>query len=167
MTWINSAEDGAVLVREADQEILRSGPNAIRLLADAEHTDGAISAHRVTLGDGSDGARPHFHTRSAEIFFVLDGALSALAGDTVHTLERGDFLVVPKGMTHAFAAPPGSSADTLILFTPGLFERFEYFRLGARVARGQAAPEEILASQERFDNHFLESAVWQALRGPR
>lgn len=33
-----------------------------------------------------------------------------------------------------------------------------------RVLRGQASPQEILDSQERFDNHFMASLVWRAAR---
>jgi Cupin domain len=103
-------------------------------------------------------------SRSAEIFFVLHGALQALAGDRVLTLETGDFLVVPRNMPHAFAAPSGTRADVLIVFAPGASDRFGYFRLGERVLRGQASPQEILDSQDRFDNHFMASPVWQAAR---
>jgi hypothetical protein len=40
-------------------------------------------------------------------------------------------------------------------------DRFEYFRLGDRVIKGQASPQEILDSQERFDNHFIDSPTWR------
>lgn len=62
------------------------------------------------MATGADGPPPHYHAGSAEIFFVLDGALEALAGDRVLTLGKGDFLAVPAFMPHAFAAPAGSSA---------------------------------------------------------
>ena len=107
---------------------------------------------------------PHLHRRSTEVFFVLDGSLTALAGDEVISLEKGDFLSVPPGMPHAFGASPGSDADFLILYTPADAKLFEYFRLVDKVIRGQAAPDEILASEERFDNHFLQSNLWQAVR---
>jgi hypothetical protein len=81
-------------------------------------------------------------------------------------LEAGDFLVVPRGMPHAFAAPEGAGADVLIVFAPGVKDRFEYFRLVDRVTRGEASPREILDTQERFDNHFLDSATWRAARTP-
>lgn len=60
-------------------------------------------------------------------------------------------------MPHAFAAPEGGHADVLIIFAPGVKDRFEYFRLGDRVIKGQASPQEILDSQERFDNHFIDA----------
>ena len=38
----------------------------------------------------------------------------------------------------------------------------QYFRLAGKLLEGQATIEEILESQERFDNHFLRSDIWQA-----
>jgi hypothetical protein len=71
---------------------------------------------------------------------------------------------IPPAMPHAFAAPPDTGANLLILFAPGLRDRFEYFRLADRVLKGQASPQEILANQERFDNYFLDSPEWTRLR---
>ncbi|HEY0496268.1 MAG TPA: cupin domain-containing protein [Kutzneria sp.] len=118
---------------------------------------------RTTLAAGADGPPPHFHRGSAEIFFVLSGSLQALAGDRVVTLDRGDFLVVPKLMPHAFGTVT-EPADVLILFAPGMLDRLDYFRLGDRVLKGQADPHELLATQERFDNHFLDSPLWRQAR---
>lgn len=149
------------LVRAADAEELGGGPSRITLLADYATTDGAVSANRTRLGPGAGGPPPHYHRDSAEIFFVLGGELRALAGDQVVTLAKGDFLAVPRLMPHAFAAMPGTGADVLITFAPAAQDRFEYFRLADQVIRGQASPQEILDSQERFDNHFVEVAAWR------
>ena len=61
------------------------------------------------------------------------------------------------------AAPADSAADILIVFTPGI-ERFEYFRMGERLRRGEVDPLEILRTQERFDNHFVDSPLWRSSR---
>jgi hypothetical protein len=82
----------------------------------------------------------------------------------VLSLEEGDFLSVPRSMPHAFASPPDVGADVLIVFAPAANERFEYFRLVDRVIKGQADPQEILDTQERFDNHFVDSAPWRKAR---
>lgn len=68
-------------------------------------------------------------------------------------------------MPHAFGAPAATESEVLIVFAPGLEDRFEYFRLVDRVQRGQASPREILATQDRFDNHFLDSPIWRQRRG--
>jgi hypothetical protein len=35
-----------------------------------------------------------------------------------------------------------------------------YFRHVARVRRGEASRESLLAEQERYDTHFVTSSVW-------
>jgi mannose-6-phosphate isomerase-like protein (cupin superfamily) len=77
----------------------------VRLLADSSATGGALSAQRVFLGRGAEGANPHRHTRSSELFCVLDGSAQILAGTEVVTMQQGDLAVVPH-MPHAFAATP-------------------------------------------------------------
>lgn len=152
-----------VLARGAEVESLSNETVAIRLMTDSSSTAGALSCHRATLTDGADGAMPHYHAHSSEAFFVLDGRLQMLHGDTVIEAEAGDLIVVPPGMHHAFAAPKGSGLDVLITITPGV-ERFEYFRLLGRVVTGQAPYSELLAAEGKFDSHSVQSEVWQKAR---
>ncbi|MFF7475987.1 cupin domain-containing protein [Streptomyces sp. NPDC008092] len=151
--------DESVIVREADAEVVGGDPVGVRLLADSSATGGALSTVRVTLGEGADGAVPHLHRNSAELFYLLDGAADVLSGDDVVTAGRGDLVVVPPGRPHAFAAVPGSTADILIVITPGV-ERFEYFRHLQRLRLGEATLESLLEVQERYDNHYLRSEAW-------
>ncbi|MEU5883886.1 cupin domain-containing protein [Spirillospora sp. NPDC047279] len=151
------------MVHAQDAEFLGAGSNTIALLADASATGGLLGASRTTLGRGKDGATPHYHRGSAELFFVLDGRLQVLAGEEVVEAEAGATLVVPPHTVHAFAAAPGSGADLLIMITPGV-ERFDYFRLLDRVRRGHADPQDLLAVQDRFDTHFVDSTPWHATR---
>ncbi|MFJ8085963.1 cupin domain-containing protein [Streptomyces sp. NPDC096205] len=155
--------DETVLVRDADAETLGEGPFAVKLLADSSASGGALSTVRVTLGEGADGAKPHLHRNSAEMFFLLDGEAELLSGDDVVTAERGDLVIVPPGRPHAFAAAPGSTADLLIVITPGV-ERFDYFRHLQRIRLGEVGPESLLEVQELYDNHFLRSPAWEGRR---
>ena len=147
------------IVRADDAEIVGGPPNTGRLLLDASATGGALSSQRIQLGVGADGALPHHHTTASELFYILEGEARVLAGDEILTLREGDMAVVPPNTAHAFAAAPGSSADLLIVITPGV-ERFEYFRLLKRLQDGEATLEELLAAQELYDNHFLDSPTW-------
>ncbi|MDO0925602.1 cupin domain-containing protein [Streptomyces sp. TG1A-8] len=153
-----------VLVRDAQAEVVGRAPVAVKLLADSSASGGALSTVRVTLTEGADGARPHLHRNSAEMFFLLDGEAELLSGDVVVTARRGDLVVVPPGRPHAFAAPPGGTADLLIVIAPGV-ERFDYFRHLQRVRLGELTPESLLEVQERYDNHFLRSGTWDGRRG--
>ena len=153
MTHIDSSAGAAVLVRGADAELVGFPPQTVRLLADSSSTGGKLSTQRVTLLRGADGANPHHHAWSAELFYVLSGSVQLLAGDRLLVAGEGDLAVVPPGLPHAFAAARGSDADLLIVITPGI-ERFEYFRHLARIATGQQPPQSLLQVQALYDTFF-------------
>jgi uncharacterized RmlC-like cupin family protein len=79
------------------------------------------------------------------------------------TARTGDLLVVPPGVAHAFAAHRGSTAEALIIVTPGI-ERFDYFRRVVRRREGSEPAEVLLGLQDLFDTHFLDSPAWQRAR---
>lgn len=163
MSLIKPDFSESVIIRSAEAEVVGQAPTTIRLLADSSATGGALSAQHVTLTDGADGARPHHHAGSAELFYMLDGAAQLLSDDQVVTAERGDLVIVPPGLAHAFAAAPGHDADILIVITPGV-ERFEYFRHLERIAYGKVPPESLLDVQELYDTYFLSSPEWEDAR---
>lgn len=164
MTHVVSSGDGVVVVRGAAAEVLGAGrATSVRLMVDSSQAGGALSAQRVRLLDGADGATPHLHRTASELFYVLEGSVQVLAGERVVTAVAGDLVVVAPTVVHAFAATPGADAELLIVITPGV-ERFEYFRLLARLATGAATLEDLLESQEQFDNWFVESPAWTAAR---
>ncbi|MFI9404772.1 cupin domain-containing protein [Nocardia sp. NPDC052316] len=146
-----------------DAETLSTDAVTVRLLLDASDTDGTLSTLEVTMRPGADGASPHYHTRSDELFYVADGELQLLAGDRIVTVGAGGSIVVPKFMPHAFGATPDSSARVMIALLPGV-QRFEYFRLLDRIAKGESTLAELAAAQEEFDNHFVDAPRWWAER---
>ncbi|HTP24810.1 MAG TPA: cupin domain-containing protein [Anaeromyxobacteraceae bacterium] len=163
MSLVIPSFDTSVLVRSSDAEVLGWGPATVQLLADSSATGGALSTIRVSLANGADGARPHHHAGSAELFYVLDGAVQLLSGEQIITAHRGDLVVVPPKRAHAFAATPGMSADILIVIAPGV-ERFEYFRHLGRIVRGEAPPESLREVQDLYDTYFQSSPAWDGAR---
>jgi mannose-6-phosphate isomerase-like protein (cupin superfamily) len=161
----NQAPKPSVLVRRAaDAEALEADPTSvITLLADAEETGGKLTSNLTHFEPGNAGAPPHHHTRGAELFYVLAGSLQMLLGDEVTVFGTGDLVVVPPGLHHAFAPAPGASADVLIVFAPGT-ERFAYYRLLDRLHQGDASVQDLYDTQDRFDNHYVESPAWEAAR---
>ncbi|WP_432421370.1 cupin domain-containing protein [Nocardia carnea] len=150
----------SLAIRQAsDAEILYTESVTMRLLIDAEQADGTVSTLEVTMARGADGAAPHFHTRSDELFYVAEGELQLMAGDRLVTVGAGGTAVVPKHTTHAFGATPDSGARILIALMPGV-QRFGYFRLLERIARGEATLDELAASQDEYDNHFVDTPRW-------
>ncbi|GAA5053351.1 cupin domain-containing protein [Nocardia callitridis] len=139
-----------VAVRQPDAaETLRTDAVTVRLLLDADATAGTVSTLEVTMAAGATGAAPHYHTRSDELFYVTDGELRLLAGDRITTVGAGGAIVVPRHMPHAFGATPDSGARIMIALMPGV-ERFEYFRLLDRIAKGESTVAELTAAQEEF-----------------
>ncbi|MGW0181282.1 cupin domain-containing protein [Nocardia sp. NPDC003345] len=156
---MNASPESLVLRQPGAAETLRTGAVTMRLLIDAEPAHGAVSTLEVTLDRGADGAAPHFHTLSDELFYVAEGELQLMAGDRFVTVGAGGCALVPKTTVHAFGATPDSGARILIALMPGV-QRFGYFRLLERIARGEAAPEELAASQDEYDNHFVDAPRW-------
>jgi quercetin dioxygenase-like cupin family protein len=163
MSFVIPAFDRSVIVRAAEAEVVGGSTAKVRLLVDSSAPGGALSTVRVTLEKGADGARPHRHDRSAEMFYVLEGAVQVLSGAEVIRAEGGDIIVVPPRMPHAFRALSGTITDLLVVIAPGV-ERFEYFRQLTRIARGEQPPESLRDVQELYDTYFLNSPEWEAAR---
>ncbi len=161
MSFVLPTFNRSVITRGAEAEIVGGSQARVRLLVDSSATGGALSTVRVTLGKGADGARPHSHYRSAEMFYVLDGAVRILSGTEIVAAEQGDVIVVPPRVAHAFSTQRGRNAELLVVIAPGV-ERFEYFRKLTRIARGEEPPESLRDVQELYDTYFLNSPEWEA-----
>lgn len=151
------------LVRHQTSEKVQDGPTSvIELLADGEHTGEALTVNRARLEVGSPGAPSHLHRSATETIFVIEGSLDVLVGEDVAVLAAGDMVVLPPGTAHAFAPSNGAWADMLAVYTPGQ-HRFEYYRLLERLFRGEATLDDLTATSDLYDNHYVESAAWQSV----
>ncbi|MFJ4844388.1 MULTISPECIES: cupin domain-containing protein [unclassified Streptomyces] len=130
---------------------------AFELLADG----GAVSASRLTLATGADGAPPHHHKLSHELFYVLGGAMLFRLGDTLTTVKKGGLVVVPPCLPHVFGAAEGEVADVVVVLSPGI-ERFGYFEQLAAISRGEADFASLLPQQDRYDVHFEDLPEWRS-----
>jgi quercetin dioxygenase-like cupin family protein len=80
----------------------------------------------------------HMHLAQDEWFYVLDGQVLAQVGDQRVTLHRGDSILGPRNIPHAFAAIGPTPAHMLITFSPaGRMEQF--FRDTAALGPQQGA----------------------------
>jgi quercetin dioxygenase-like cupin family protein len=91
------------------------------VIAGAGQTNGRYALSHSTIAVGG-GALEHRHSREAESFYVIAGALRfSINGQTV-TLARGDFLHAEPGLKYSFEAL--EPAEVLILYAPAGLERF-------------------------------------------
>jgi mannose-6-phosphate isomerase-like protein (cupin superfamily) len=89
----------------------------IKLLADAGNTGGTMSVMRTILGPHTEAAKPHSHTRSAEMFYILEGQAEILTGNRVLTAGAGAHDWLPmSGLSEAVTAARRRHATGLILY---------------------------------------------------
>lgn len=138
----------------------------VRLISDASSVEEAFSVQNVQLFNGDEGAVPHFHKISTEMFYVVRGRLEFWEDGNIHQLNAGDCAIVRPLIPHAFGALRGHDADVLIVVAPGV-ERFEYFRILGEVVRGTLPSDSLHKRQKEFDTYFVQSDQWAAHRAWR
>jgi mannose-6-phosphate isomerase-like protein (cupin superfamily) len=56
----------------------------------------AAWAHAVDI----DGARPHYHKRTTELYYVIEGEGSVVLDGVEHAVRRGSLVHIPPGVVH-------------------------------------------------------------------
>jgi quercetin dioxygenase-like cupin family protein len=156
---MSSHTASAHVVREGDGTSLRWGPaGVLRILAGADSTDGSFSVCEVTEPPGS-GAPLHVHHAEAEAFYVLEGTLELICGDTVVTANAGDFVYAPKDVPHKYRVAGDATARLLLLFSRPGFEAF-FAEAGTPLDDPPAGPPDLVAFTrivEKYDMELLET----------
>lgn len=140
---------GQVVVRHAGE-----GPatwamgSLFEHLASSEHTGGAFELSLVTQPPGT--APPlHVHTRTDEVFYLLDGTMTYQAGDQLYELAAGSFIYLPRGVPHAFRITGTTPVRFLGLSSPaGLMDLYDEVGMPAAERRlpgsdGQSLEQEV------------------------
>jgi len=65
-------------------------------LISREDSGVAAWAHAVDI----DGARAHYHKRSTELYYVLDGEGSVVLDGVEHPVRKGSLVHIPPGIVH-------------------------------------------------------------------
>lgn len=91
--------------------------------ADEAETNAAYSISEWFLEPHSAGPGPHSHADHDDIFYVIEGVMSFLIGDSWIDAGVGAFVRAPPGVTHDFANRTDRRAGLLNIYLPGGFER--------------------------------------------
>jgi mannose-6-phosphate isomerase-like protein (cupin superfamily) len=89
--------------------------------ADGEETQGRYSISEWWLEPRTQGPGAHSHPED-DVFYVIEGTMSVLVGESWVHAERGSFVLVPGGVTHDFENRGHVRAGVLNLSVPGDFE---------------------------------------------
>lgn len=105
----------------------------------------------------------HRHHHEAEALFLLDGAITYLAGDETYELDSGWFMYLPKGVPHAFRIRGQQPARFLALTVPGgllhLYDKVGVPAASRRIpeaGEGRSMSEEISRWNETGPRYGLE-----------
>jgi mannose-6-phosphate isomerase-like protein (cupin superfamily) len=99
-----------------------AGPMHAVFKADGEETADRYCVSEWWLQAGDSGPGPHSHQDNVELFYVVEGTMSFLAGDRWFDAPAGSFLRIPARVTHDFENRSTERAGALNVFLPGGFE---------------------------------------------
>ena len=81
---------------------------------------------------------PHIHRDADEAFYILEGAAKGFCGDDQWRATAGDFVWLPRGVPHGYAADGDETLRTLAITLPTGFEQF--VREAGEPARDRTLP---------------------------
>lgn len=87
----------------------------------AEQTGGTLSIVEITEPPGAE-APLHVHERDDETFWILDGEVQLVVGDTTIDAGAGDVAFGPRGVPHRYTVGD-AGCRMLFIMTPGGFEQ--------------------------------------------
>ncbi len=96
----------------------------VTMKAESHQTDGQITVYESRQEPHSIGPARHYHTRLTEVFYILEGEMTFLVGETIHAAPAGATVVIPPHTIHAFRNAQSQPARLLIMVVPGGFEGF-------------------------------------------
>lgn len=88
--------------------------------ATGDQTGGAWSLVEGVWQPGGFGPLPHIHKAEEESFYVLEGAFDFRLADETLRAEAGTFVLVPRGVLHAFAVAGDQPSRLMFLHSPAL-----------------------------------------------
>ena len=116
------ATSEVIFLPPGDGRSYQAGPMRAVFKADGEETEDRYCVSEWWLEAGDTGPGPHSHSDNVELFYVIEGTMSILAGEQWIDAPRGSFLRIPPGVMHDFQNRGEESAGVLNVFLPGGFE---------------------------------------------
>ena len=111
-----------VVLGAGDGRSYPMGRIAALFKADGAETESRYSISEWWLDPHTQGPGAHSHPED-DIFYVIEGTMSVLVGETWTHAGRGSFILIPGGVTHDFENRGDFRAGVLNLSIPGSFEQ--------------------------------------------
>jgi mannose-6-phosphate isomerase-like protein (cupin superfamily) len=108
------------------ERLVLHGANVMTFKATGSDTGGNYSLCHYEAVPGWPGPELHIHEDFEEAFYVLEGEFDFRIGERSVRAGPGAFLLVPRGVPHAFSNPTDARAILLGIFSPSGAE--DHFR---------------------------------------
>ena len=119
-------------------------------------TEGQVGIFEQTMQKGDPGPVPHFHKKTTEMFFILEGSLEFMLDGVTQVVDQGGFVCVKPNTVHKFSQHGPVPSRFLIMFSPG-GEREKYFEGLAAIAAESGKPDRrVLVDLMHEYDQFLE-----------
>lgn len=120
---MESSQGKATFVHPGEGKKLWVADELMTFKASGEDTGGAYSlTDSVVPPQGS--SPPHIHHREEEAFWVLEGELEVLVGESRFKAGAGSFVHLPRGILHSYENVGTGPARFLTLMVPAGLEKF-------------------------------------------
>ena len=120
--------------------------------ATQDDTNGGFCLVELVVPPHFRSVTPHWHAKTTEAFYVLEGTLAFTLAEQTFTVTRGGFVVAPPQTIHQFWNPTAAPATLLNLYTPAGFEAYfeELAATFANAAFDSKLANEIAAKYDQF-----------------
>jgi quercetin dioxygenase-like cupin family protein len=120
---MSTLEGRAFLTHAADRRrLLWAGGTVFDVIIGGAQSGGVVSL-LDQWGRRGDVTPLHIHNSEAEIFYVLEGGITAWVGSDVHHIDAGGAVYLPAGQAHAFGIRT-EQARLITVTAPGSFADF-------------------------------------------
>lgn len=139
----------------------------IVIKATGAETNGSLTLMEFTAPPGARGPAPHFHRRTEEVFYVLDGQMNFTLDGRAVEVRSGGCLLIPRGVPHHFVIPTSGPARFLVVLSPAGFDGFFRDLAAAMAGRdGRPDPAIIAALRAKYDEVPVATEHTDATRIP-
>jgi quercetin dioxygenase-like cupin family protein len=131
-------------------------PNGHRIRFLQATAGAAFSVVEWTAAPGMAGSAVHVHRRTDEAFYVVEGAYGFLLDDETIEGTRGSYVLVPRGVVHAFWNAGSVPATIVMTISPAGFEGYFRELSVGLAAAGESADVALVVRRELATRHDIE-----------
>ena len=122
MTASERPTPGPTFVDRDEGEAWWVAGSLMQLKATGDDTNHALTLIEQTCPPGLD-SPAHVHPHEEQCLYMLEGTIEVTCGDTTREIGPGAFVVMPRGVPHAFVVTGAEGARFLSITTPSGFEQ--------------------------------------------